>query len=133
MPEYIDVDLTVVDASYKNPPIGDYLAQIESYEVRYNNADKTLRDIHFKFKILEGNAEGVGLPLSDYQNPNEDMGRIKMKNMADVCKLPYDARRIDIQPYVGQKLGVTVIHKPGRDAGTVFANISKYFVPKLNA
>lgn len=129
MPEYIDVDLTNVDTSYQNPPIGDYLAQIEGYAVRYN-PDKTLRDIQFKFKLLEGDPEGVGKPLNDFQNPNDEMGKKKMRIMADVCKITYDAKRIDIQPYIGQKLGVTVIHKPGNTEGTVFANISKFFVPK---
>lgn len=128
MAEYINVDLTNVDLSFKLPPAGDYLARIENYEVR-RNTDNSLKDVAFKFMLLEGPAEGIGLTVTDFQNPNEEMGKKKMRSMAEVCKVAFDASRIDIQPFVGQKLKVKIIQKPGKTEGVVFANIASYHVP----
>ena len=126
MAEYIEVDLESVDLSFKLPPIGDYKAAIDSLEV-IRNDDRTIKHVKVTLVLLEGPEDGIGMKLNDNQDPNHEMGRKKMKQMALACGVPFDSHKIDIEPFLGQQCGVKIVHKSGKDKETMFANVSKFF------
>jgi hypothetical protein len=126
MADYVDINLEEVDLSYKMPPPGEYKAAIDNYEF-VTNADGSLKWIAFAFILLEGIEAGIGMTVKDNQDPNKDIGKKKMKMMALACHVPFSNQRIDLEPFLGQQLGVKIVHKPGKDKETMFANISKFF------
>lgn len=130
MSEFIDINLVEVDLSYKLPPVGDYLSSIESYEILRND-DASLKGIKFTFLLLSGIEEGIGMKINDLQDPNNEIGKKKMKMMALACGVPFSTQNIDIEQFLGQHCGIKIIHRPGKDKETMFANISKFFAIEI--
>ncbi len=126
MADYIEVNLEEVDLSFRLPPVGDYLGGIDTYELR-RNEDGTLKDVQFSLTLLAGPAEGIGMKVKDNQDPNHEMGKKKMKMLALACGVPFDAQKINLEPFIGQQTGIRIVHRPGKDKETMFANVSKYF------
>lgn len=129
MPDYIEIDLESVDLSYPIPPAGDYLASIEKYTIETKD-DGSLKWILFEFMLLQGPEEGIGMKVQDRHDLNNDIGKKKMKQMALAADVPFDSKRIDLEPFSGRQVGVKIVIKPSKnDPDQKFANISKYFTP----
>lgn len=125
MADIIDVNLVDVDLSYRLPPPGDYTTCIDSY-LPETNTNGSLKDIKWEFTLLKGPEEGVGLKLFDRQDPNHEIGKKKMKQMALACGVEFTTKGIDLSAFIGRSLKIRVVHKPGKEEGQIFANISKF-------
>jgi len=125
-PEYIEINLVDVDLTYKLAPVGDYHASIDTYEF-VSKDDGSLRYIKFSFTLIQGIEDGIGMVIVDNIDPNHEVGQKKLKMLAIASNVPFDRQRIDLQPFLGQMIGVKLVHKSGKTADTVFCNISKYY------
>jgi len=125
MPTWLDVDLEDVDLSYKLPPVGKYTALVQSYEIRHTD-EGTTRDILFKFTLLSGEDDGVGMVIRDYFNMNNEIGLKKLKQLAIACGVPFDATRIDLELFLNRQVVIKIIHKPAKEGDKIYANISIY-------
>lgn len=129
MATYLDVNLADVDLSFKLPPVGDYIAKIDGYEIRPTQDNKGVRDVKFDFLLIEGNPEGVGMKVNEFPDPKSDMGQKRLRMMADAVTVPYDRQHIDLDLFLGRLIQLSIIHKPGKNADAMFANIKTFGPP----
>lgn len=127
MGTYLDVDLENVEVGFKLPPAGDYKATIEGFEIRNTGEGdaRTMKDVQFNYLLVEGHEDGQGLTIKDFIDPKSDMGLKKLKAMCQACGIEHTKGRLELDKFSGQSVKLTVVHKKGKNEGSMFANISR--------
>lgn len=127
MGTYLDVDLENVEVGFKLPPAGDYKATIESFDIRHAGEGdaRKLKDVQFNYLLIEGHEDGQGLTIKDFIDPASDMGKKKLKALCIACGITHEKGRLELDKFTGQSVKLTVVHKKGKNEGSMFANVNR--------